>query len=297
MIELQFTEISTGASFDLNSVTVRGNKIFIAGGLRYDSAFLSSSVDGGVSWTPTSYNFLNANKALYNISFLSTDTAFASGYDGNILTTNDAGSTWKLIQTWWWPIRNFHFFDSKNFIAVGGSGWQHGQIYHSHDGGMSWSVDTFNNELRNFFFPNSSTGYACGYGCVLKSTDGGATWDYTNVKGDLFMSIYFTDENTGVCCGFTGTILRTTDGGSHWKKIRNGNSLLVGNKTFNQVIFRNPLIGYIVGDGGTFWKTIDGGEHWEVVKNAPAFDMRAITLTSTGGYVVGVGGKMFQFVD
>ena len=293
-ISVQWTAIETGTTQDLNSVCLAGNQLFIAGGIRYDSALLASSADGGVHWNKYPDTI---HKALYCIRFQDADTGFATGYDGKILKTTDAGLHWSLYQSMYFPIRSIFYAGHRQIITVGGNGWSRGEIHRSADEGNSWDNDTLANELRDVFFTSPANGFACGYGAIFQTTDGGASWNYTKAKGDLFTSICFTNSLTGVCCGFSGTLLKTTDGGNTWKTIRNGSNLLNASRSFNQLVFRSPLEGYLVGDEGVFWKTLDGGDHWDEIKNTPSGNWKAIALIPGGGYIVGSGGKMYRFAE
>ncbi|PZD76650.1 T9SS type A sorting domain-containing protein [Mesonia sp. K7] len=50
----------------------------------------------------------------------------------------------------------------------------------------------------------------------LKTSDSGNTWSYQNtgVPNKVFYSVYFTDNSTGYIVGESGTILKTTTGGT-----------------------------------------------------------------------------------
>ena len=54
-----------------------------------------------------------------------------------------------------------------------------------------------------------------GYGTILRTTDGGATWtkQFIGTSNDL-IGVSFTDANTGTVVGQGGTIMRTTTGGN-----------------------------------------------------------------------------------
>mgnify|MGYP002622636239 CR=1 FL=1 len=72
-----------------------------------------------------------------------------------------------------------------------------------------------NTILKSISFLNENTGWACGDDIVIKTTNGGATWIQLNVTG-YHEVIQFVNENDGWICGKNGIILRSTDGGVTW---------------------------------------------------------------------------------
>ncbi|NIV10274.1 MAG: glycosyl hydrolase, partial [Aliifodinibius sp.] len=73
--------------------------------------------------------------------------------------------------------------------------------------------------MRSVYFLDTMTGWAAGDGGhILKTTDGGATWNIlSNGIIDMVMSISFVNSNIGWAIGSSGApsymILKTTDGG------------------------------------------------------------------------------------
>ena len=77
--------------------------------------------------------------------------------------------------------------------------------------------------------------------------------------------VTFFDANTGLLCGSSGTLLRTTDGGASWDSVGVGAS-----SSIYDIFFLNASVGYICGTTTIdAWKTTDAGLTW----------------TSTGGAV------------
>ncbi|HYV94899.1 MAG TPA: YCF48-related protein [Chitinophagales bacterium] len=117
--------------------------------------------------------------------------------------------------------------------------------------------------LYDVSFVNSDTGFAVGhghsidFGIVLKTTDGGLTWnsvDYGFTKN--VYSISFPSDQVGYICG-DGFIRKTTDQGNTWTSGGGGNSF------FTQVQFLNDTVGYVNDyDNTRLKKTIDGGQTW-----------------------------------
>lgn len=150
--------------------------------------------------------------------------------------------------------------------------------------------------------------------------------DWTEIKGkselNIFYDIYFTDDNFGLISGSSGSLLKTTDGGSTWQKLdagteitlfrtsgldenifaAEGNSLFVttdqGN-SFSEVIslqdigrihdikFINQQLWYVVG-GNRVYKTIDGGTNWNLIYSIESLNLHKMHFTSANTcYVCG----------
>jgi photosystem II stability/assembly factor-like uncharacterized protein len=105
-------------------------------------------------------------------------------------------------------------------------------------------------------FPTPQIGYAVGQsGAVLKSTDGGESWNQLPfvLRLDWF-GVKFINENLGWICGENGVIYRTTDGGDNWEL-----QYALGWSNLRSIDFADSLHGIAVGDGGLVVQTDNGG--------------------------------------
>lgn len=103
----------------------------------------------------------------------------------------------------------------------------------------------------------------------------------TGVTNDLY-SVYFLDDDTGYVVGDNGTILKTTDGGTHWTLQNSG----VTNNLFS-VHFLSNNSGFAIGDSGILLNTLDGGETW-ISKYISQRYLSDITFTNNRiGFIVG----------
>lgn len=114
--------------------------------------------------------------------------------------------------------------NADTIITITGGGA--GRIYHSFDGGASWTpYQTILNYswFSDVDFPSSTVGYVCGgtaFGnyrnTILKTEDSGLTWDtlITNdFSGYSFSNIAFVDDSIGLISGEQGLMVKTLDGG------------------------------------------------------------------------------------
>ena len=119
------------------------------------------------------------------------------------------------------------------------------------------------NHLVGMYFIDDQTGWSVGeYGTILKTTDGGESWEQLDNRYVNNLSrILFRDENNGWIIGEKGIILHTSDGGATW-------TLQPSNKNISlngiDLIGADGII--IVGDQSTILVSHDDGQNWQPVK-------------------------------
>jgi len=111
--------------------------------------------------------------------------------------------------------------------------------------------------------------WAVGYwGTILRSTDGGQSWSYTESPTDApLYDVSFADDDHGWAVGATGTLLRSTDGGQTWTPTSvtvtdpfDGSARELDATLFG-VAAVSPREAWAVGDFGAVIHTVDG-ENW-----------------------------------
>ncbi|HWQ81000.1 MAG TPA: YCF48-related protein [Ignavibacteria bacterium] len=121
--------------------------------------------------------------------------------------------------------------------------------------------------LDGISFLNEKTGYVCGSGVILKTTNGGTNWINVNSLNLLkpFTKIQALDENVVYCVGMFKTIIKSTNGGVNWIILRNGPSG-TGFSLF-ALYFINSSTGWIGGKDNTpyIFKTTNGGETFDSI--------------------------------
>ena len=71
------------------------------------------------------------------------------------------------------------------------------------------------------------------------------------------VSLDFIDDNTGLCVGEYGTILKSIDGGNNWRIVE-----IPYLQDLSDVDFVSSKVAYAVGTDGHIIKTTDAGESW-----------------------------------
>jgi photosystem II stability/assembly factor-like uncharacterized protein len=181
-------------------MTHRSDSIFMVGSY-FGAPYVLRSFNGGTDWTHKDMSDLTSG--LVDAWFKSADTVFISGIDhdqrGIILRSVDTGETWSVV-------------------SPGG-----GVVPIS----LAWKLD----------FPTPSVGYASleevfinggqlssSKTHILKSTDGGATWNLMEVKIGKNINIQgigFIDANHGWIGGWSTGMYETEDGGLTWSLANN----------------------------------------------------------------------------
>jgi photosystem II stability/assembly factor-like uncharacterized protein len=187
-------------------------------------------------------------------------------------------------------IKDMCMTPSGHIIAVGTSK----TIILSEDHGATWQVINLgNNPQTHFygvFFVDDNLGWITGDKYLLKTTDGGKSWDTAYYAIDQrLISVFFINSQKGWAVGDGGKIIRTTDGGDSWQLMTSGS-----NKNLTSVCFADENIGVAVGEKGTILYTEKGGLEWEKIAidlNADLFrvfckDFRCLNIVGQDGLVL-----------
>jgi len=280
------------------------------------------------SFSQNGWNYLPdapvASQRFDDVYFINDSTGWAVNGGGEIYKTSDYGNSWEL------QLLDFlHYFRTIEFIndSTGFAGTLDTSVYHTTDGGETWN-------LINAGFPNPVPGI-CGIGhfgntiimvgiwsepaYILRSTDAGATWTYTNMASYAsgLIDCWFKGPDTVFISGKgtdainrAGVILRSCDGGVTWQQV--GQSPNPSSYCW-KLHFPSASTGYSSCEEYTttsshILKTIDGGATWFplLVVNLN-IDMEGIGFVNdstgwVGGWSMGMyqttnGGNSWSYVN
>ena len=294
-INLEWTELDSGTAFDLTSVyftdPLHGH---VVGGETWLHGIYLHTEDGGLHWQLDTM----LNKQLFGLHFNQNQMGHAVGIDGYLFRKESPSANWLFHKLPNWNVLRDVSFNSENTgVVVGGEAFRFGVMLTLDPNFVPLRIDTFENELSAVYFSDDKTVHVSGYGIILRSDDAGLSWTISETTGDFYRSIHFPTSSTGYIAGYSGSILKTTNGGISWKKLIDGDKVTVKNTPFRSVFFVNTEKGYLVGDRGTFWRTTDGGNNWQIVKGFPKVDLHDVFVIENTGYIVGENGRIFRFED
>lgn len=135
-------------------------------------------------------------------------------------------------------------------------------------------------------FVDARTGFAAGeFGTVIKTEDGGASWErLPPIPNDFYpMAVDFRDADTGWVGGLDGIVWETRDGGQSWQRQESVTSTPVYNIAATaQGVFAV---------GGSAKLVELSGERWRRLADAPAVlaYLRAVSDLPDGGLLVAGG--------
>jgi photosystem II stability/assembly factor-like uncharacterized protein len=144
------------------------------------------------------------------------------------------------------------------------------------------------------FFTSPLAGFAGGGGEIVRTTDGGLTWetDYLSTYTEV-NSICFVDASNGYLVGSGGIIFKTTDRGLSWNQVPSGTA-----NDLYAVYFSDASTGWIIGDGGTALRTTDGGSTWIPQSLGTTQRLVSMSFVSTlTGWISTNYGKLLKTTD
>jgi photosystem II stability/assembly factor-like uncharacterized protein len=250
---------------------------------------------------------------LRGVSAVSSQVAWASGANGTVLRTIDAGRSWQVR-----PVPGAEKLDFRDVDAMSdrvafalsiGPG-ESSRIYKTTDGGARWDLQfanrdpkvfldamTFSDEAHGVAFSDSVDGRLV----ILTTATGGRAWD--RVPADRLPAALpgegaFAASGTNVAMygrdhvwiGTTASrVLRSSDGGRTWRVATT--PVATGDATgIFSIAFRDRQHGVIVGgnyrqesealDNAAF--TTDGGATWTLVKDHGLSGFRSVVALRSG---------------
>lgn len=142
---------------------------------------------------------------------------------------------------------------------------ERGHILISTDNGATWrQAQTPTRALLTaVFFFDENLGWAVGHDSViLRTTDGGTTWELVNWAPEEeapFFDVWFSDAENGMAIGAYGACYATADGGDTWDFVSVDDSEWHLHKIARAADGRL----YIAAEAGYAYRSDDGGETWE----------------------------------
>lgn len=151
--------------------------------------------------------------------------------------------------------------------------------------------------INGLFFTTPDKGWLVTDGCIISTTDGGATQRIRAKHNVHLQDVTFVGTH-GWAVGYAASggrviIYRSTDGGATWSRVATQVKGVLEKVTF---VNRNVgwAVGHSVGASGLILKSTDGGRTW-VRQRAKFYDIVDIQMrTATSGWLVGGNGHVWR---
>jgi photosystem II stability/assembly factor-like uncharacterized protein len=264
---------------------------------------VKKTIDGGKTWSNIDKGL--PFKDIHSIHAASENEVYVNTQIG-LYQTLDGGQTWHLsgkgISAH--EVNQIASNDGHSIFLVTNRG---GLLYHSGDAGQSWEL--YNNDksphggLMGIAPTNDDVLYLyeCGIG-VLKSTDGGKhrrnvlpdkDWDAAGNVQLIAPSKKVVYFNVSDGIGDVRRLVKTTDGGEHWRLINHG--LSQDWVDILSVVDEKELYAAIRSE---LFHSIDGGEHWTPWGVVPSEKMvKSITHFDDKTLLIAVEDDAFKTTD
>ncbi len=235
---------------------------------------------------------------LRDLYFSDDNNGWACGSAGLLLHTPDGGDTWYQVETGTEnDLTCLHFFNDKKGVIAS----LQASIGATSDGGKNWQwqkpellgkggyLDVFFTDRRNGWLVSN-------VGTILRTRDGGATWEKQESGTTRHLAaVFFIDAKTGWIIS-ERSVLSTTDGGKNWNKTQPDVSLASGT-FFTDIYFIDKQEGWITTTAmaSSLWEatatllhTTDGGRTWAAAPSPPEKWLKAVIMTdNTTGWLAG----------
>ena len=185
---------------------------------------------------------------------------------------------------------------SQRIVAVG----DYGYVVTSDDDGTTWrsAKSPVQSTLTAVAFADDRHGWIVGHDAViLRSTDGGETWEQTYSAPDKeapLLNLWFENSEHGYAFGAYGTFYETSDGGKTWNSRKvletDGHIYAMARTGAGQL--------FLAGEAGTLYRSRDNGETWQaLVAPYRGSYFGALGLPDGGILIFGLRGHAFRSHD
>jgi photosystem II stability/assembly factor-like uncharacterized protein len=267
---------------------------------------------------------------LRGLSVVNKQIVWAGGTHGTYLFSTDGGAIWlvrHIPDAEALDFRGVKSFGAETYLLAAGEG-DKSRIYHTVNMGDHWDLQFVNLEPKGFLdcmaFFDRKHGIVVGDPVkgkfqILRTSDGGATWQYSDTK-DMPPALEgegaFAASNTCLATqgrnnawfvtgGTTARIFRSTDRGKTWKVAEAPKEMPHGDPSAGifSVAFFDERHGVIAGGdykhpekgGANLATTSDGGMTWQVVPLEQQEYFSDIAYLSQTGCLVAVGPSVSAF--
>jgi photosystem II stability/assembly factor-like uncharacterized protein len=234
------------------------NKIIIL-----DSDGLRTTQDMGNSWIQT-----EMSTTCNDMVFLSEKTGILVGRNLTSYVTEDGGETWtKYVHGGGDGFNNIYCKNENECFITGKTG----RVFSTKDGGETWKIQNVHDgALYEIEFPTTNIGYIVGPQVLVKSTDGGDSWNKvtTEIMDSRYIDFVTNDVGYIGYANMTPLMYKTVDGGNSWNVLVDKTYLTYKKSGSYPFSFKNENEGAVCGKNVVLY-TSDGGKSWRVIFEMP----------------------------
>lgn len=269
----------------------------------FGSKFVYKTIDGGLSWIPTSLGkSVQPKESIYTLKFMDENTGFASGGFNwpQTFKTTDGGTNWQEVNEL--SFEKIQFLNENLGYAFGHEEVSKGSLYRTLDGGNSWqTILETGHTIEDFDILNDSVGFVVGYGgTIYKTRNGGSSWEELTAPHLIGSKIKFITPSFGYHLASNGELYKTEDGGEHWERLgfylETWNMELTDTDIYlagaNGKIFKGEITGTVSAIGRVPGPAVDlqlfpnpSGRWFKVLQKGPQ-GITAITVHDASGKLV-----------
>ncbi len=289
---------STGVWTELNPKVPRVDYIGIhffnkdTGWVCGDLGAIIKTTDGGQNWITEE---TNTTTPILKVNSFDGQIVIAAGFNGIILRSTNGGENWTQITSgitgdlWGLQMINDNLGwacgKSNSLIKTTNAGLTWERIYTTGYSSDYWWID----------FLTEGYGFIAANGKVIRTTDGGNTWDIIQAGDnqalysiDVIDSLHIAAAGYGGT-GYYGKNVYSNDGGNTW---------IIGGQTptdpINCIKYINADTGYFVMSEIGIWKTTNRGQTWNGgIGNIGEFEIQLFSEQNIG-YDAGTGLRVYK---
>lgn len=154
---------------------------------------------------------------------------------------------------------------------------------------QSWGLD-----LESIVWINATEGVSVGENLIIRTSDGGLTWDEVLQEFDTrFLDVAFLEDGHGVAVGEKGSIFTSSDFGETWQQRNSGTQ----NK-LNSVAKTSSTQLVAVGQNGEILQSFNAGSTWSKVSSGTNLDLHDITFVNENTvFIAAANGRILKSFD
>jgi hypothetical protein len=263
----------------------------VAGGNSFLQDKIFRSTNGTASFD--SIPFVPTEPKEITSMVLHNNVIHAAGFGSYHCYSKDSGATWIWNGVPSWSGINAMASYGDTLLMVSGDGEKGSVIFHKNN--YEYLAEHFfNKSIRGIAIANDSTLFLCGHAVILKSTNRGATWDYTSANGDFFSSIVCVDGKNILATGLNGTVLYSPDLGTTWQNIKKQNTFSTG-YVWNAIVVKNNSEALLLGNNGKIALFSFINSSLQEIESFTDTDLAHAAFRNNQWFVVDKAGNLFRF--